>query len=161
MQSRDSVAWHRAFRSTAQRSAEPVIRPVLVQRSARNCPKSRILACTHGAHLTCRKISSILVSPCSVQPGIRRLRNRVEEEEALRTCEEFLAVINRQHSVSPPRPLVGNTHKLNVIYPSRSSSYFLNTSVILFKLIQACTNKSKLSPFSLPASSPRPLTFFA
>lgn len=37
-----------------------------------------------------------------------------------------------------------NTYKDNVIYPSLSSSYFLKTSVILFKLIQLCTNRSKL-----------------
>jgi hypothetical protein len=40
-----------------------------------------------------------------------------------------------------------------VIYPSLSSSYFLNTSVILFKLIQLCTKRSKLiAPF-------RPLSY--
>ncbi len=44
------------------------------------------------------------------------------------------------HAYSP----VKNSSKLNVIYPSRSSSYFLKTSVILFKIIQLCTNKSKL-----------------
>jgi hypothetical protein len=36
------------------------------------------------------------------------------------------------------------TYKDKVIYPSRSSSYFLKTSVILFRLMQLCTNKSKL-----------------
>jgi len=40
--------------------------------------------------------------------------------------------------------LIPTTYKDNVIYPSLSSSYFLNTSVILFKLIQLCTNRSKL-----------------
>jgi len=34
--------------------------------------------------------------------------------------------------------------KDNVIYPSRSSSYFLKTSVIRFKLMQLCTKRSKL-----------------
>jgi hypothetical protein len=33
-----------------------------------------------------------------------------------------------------------------VTYPSRSSSYFLKTSVILFKLMQDCTKRSKLMP---------------
>jgi hypothetical protein len=42
----------------------------------------------------------------------------------------------------------GTTYKLKVMYPSRSSSYFLKTSVILFKLIQAWTNRSKLIAFS-------------
>lgn len=39
---------------------------------------------------------------------------------------------------------VKNSSKLNVMYPSRSSSYLLKTSVIRFKIIQLCTNKSKL-----------------
>ena len=39
---------------------------------------------------------------------------------------------------------VRNSSKLKVIYPSLSSSYRLNTSVILFSMIQLCTNKSKL-----------------
>src|SRR5699024_9689091 len=52
--------------------------------------------------------------------------------------------------------------KLSVIYPSLSSSYFLNTSVILLSEIQACTNRSKLmtpSPllsYVLNSSSTKP-----
>ncbi|KAI7165111.1 hypothetical protein KC349_g229 [Hortaea werneckii] len=48
------------------------------------------------------------------------------------------------------------TYKLNVIYPSRSTSYFLNTSVIRLSEMHACTNRSKLSTRSLTPSSPRP-----
>jgi len=70
----------------------------------------------------------------------------------------------RTHQYSQPSSLLNtiflqssfDTHKLNVIYPSRSESYFLNTSVILFKLMHACTNRSKLSTFCLSCSSPRP-----
>lgn len=45
-----------------------------------------------------------------------------------------------------------DTYKLNVMYPSLSSSYFLNTSVIRFRLMHACTNKSKLMAFWPPRS---------
>jgi hypothetical protein len=92
-----------------------------------------------------RKSSSL-----SVKSRIRRRRNRVEEEEALRTCEELLAVKMNPlaHSASTFQ-YQDPTYKLSVIYPSRSSSYLLNTSVILFRLMQACTKRSKLSPFSL------------
>lgn len=83
------------------------------------CPKSRALATDGlsracGVHLTWRKISSILVSPVSVQPGVRRPGDGVEEEEALRTCEELLAVTK----ALAPRCLAtirSSTHKLNVM----------------------------------------------
>lgn len=70
-----------------------------------------------------------------------------------------------QHPSKPPLALwtihlylscfkisVKKSSKLSVMYPSRSSSYFLNTSVMRFKLIHACTNKSKLSTPSLRLS---------
>lgn len=44
------------------------------------------------------------------------------------------------------------TYKDSVIYPSLSSSYFLNTSVMRFKLIQLCTKRSKLIASSLRLS---------
>ena len=46
-----------------------------------------------------------------------------------------------------------NCSKLNVTNPSLSSSCFLKASVILFKLIQACTNRSKLKLPFFPLSN--------
>lgn len=57
-------------------------------------------------------------------------------------------------NVSSARGKESRTHKLSVINPSRSVSYRLNTSVILFKLIHACTNRSKLN-------TPRPFRSYA
>ena len=91
---------------------------------------------------------SLLAS--SVESRVRLIGDRIEQEEGLRTRQEFLATETKsQHSYSQLTPISNqNTHKLNVIYPSRSESYRLNTSVILFRLMQACTNRSKLSTFS-------------
>lgn len=68
-------------------------------------------------------------------------------------------IISHRISHSPPQDLlvVDETYKLNVIYPSRSLSNLLKTSVILFKEIQACTKRSKDKTFSRTFSSPRPL----
>jgi hypothetical protein len=74
----------------------------------------------------------------------------------LRTCQELLTIFTlaknaprlQLHHPSQPSPNNARfTYKLNVIYPSLSSSYFLNTSVILFRLIHAWTKRSKLSAF--------------
>jgi hypothetical protein len=72
----------------------------------------------------------------------------------LRTCQELLTILTLAKCSIPqphhhhPLSLVWNlTYKLNVIYPSLSSSYFLNTSVILFRLIHAWTKRSKLRAF--------------
>lgn len=100
-------------------------------------------------------------SPVSVWGEIELKRKRpcapVRNSSLSRTNKSANQSFDLDRRLSTPVGWMLSTYKLNVIYPSRSVSYFLKTSVILFKLIQACTNKSKLSTLSLTPSSPRPL----
>ena len=92
----------------------------------------------------------------SVKPRVRLRGDGVEEKEALRTCQELLAVDLNVSTITHSQMFNVSTYKLNVIYPSRSESYRLNTSVMRFRLMHACTNKSKLNTFCRSPSSPLP-----
>jgi hypothetical protein len=61
----------------------------------------------------------------SVESCVRRRGYGIEEEKALRTCEELLAVksyVSIHASSESSLHFAGKTYKLKVIYPSRSSS---------------------------------------
>ena len=97
-----------------------------------------------------------------IHAPISRRAHAVHQEQRLRTRQELLAALPCQPSLFPP-PLLPppppprhcpdahtnskrterkTTHKLNVMYPSRSSSYRRNTSVMRRSAMHACTNTS-------------------